>query len=137
MAKSDLILLHAPSNYDFRERAIMYGPISDVIPSTPIFEMYPIGLVSIGAHLERNGIRTRIINIANRMLKDPRFNVEQFIKKLSASAFGIDLHWLPHAHGSLELAKIVKTLHPSTPVIMGGLSTDPIDKQQFSLWLFA
>ncbi len=122
MAKADLILLHAPSNYDFRERAIMYGPISDVIPSTPVFEMYPIGLVSIGAYLERNGVPTRIINIANRMLKDPKFDVERFIRKLSASAFGIDLHWLPHAHGSLELARIVKSLHPSTPVIMGGLS---------------
>jgi hypothetical protein len=89
MAKPDLILLHAPSNYDFRERAIMYGPISDVIPSTPIFEMYPIGLVSIGAYLEKNGIHTRIVNIANRMLKDREFNVEQYIGKLSAAAFGI------------------------------------------------
>jgi B12-binding domain/radical SAM domain protein len=123
MAKPDLILLHAPSNYDFRERAIMYGPISDVIPSTPIFEMYPIGLVSIGAYLEKNGIHTRIVNIANRMLKDKSFNVERFIGKLSATAFGIDLHWLPHAHGSLELARIVKELHPSMPVIMGGLSS--------------
>jgi B12-binding domain/radical SAM domain protein len=122
MTKPDLILLHAPSNYDFREHAIMYGPISDVIPSTPVFEMYPIGLVSIGAYLERNRVHTRIINIAYRMLKDPKFDVEQFIKKLSASAFGIDLHWLPHAHGSLELARIVKRLHPSTPIIMGGLS---------------
>jgi len=122
MTKPDLILLHAPSNYDFREHAIMYGPISDVIPSTPVFEMYPIGLVSIGAYLERNGVHTRIINIAYRMLKDRKFDVEQFIKKLSASAFGIDLHWLPHAHGSLELARIVKRLHPSTPIIMGGLS---------------
>ncbi|HEY49879.1 MAG TPA: TIGR04190 family B12-binding domain/radical SAM domain protein, partial [Dehalococcoidia bacterium] len=122
MAKSDLILLHAPSNYDFRERAIMYGPISDVIPSTPVFEMYPIGLVSIGAYLERNGVNTRIINIANRMLKDRKFNVERFLGKLSASAFGIDLHWLPHAHGSLELAAVVKRLHPTIPVIMGGLS---------------
>jgi len=129
MAKPDLILLHAPSNYDFRERAIMYGPISDVIPSTPVFEMYPIGLVSIGAHLERNGIHTRIINIANRMLKDPKFNVERFISKLSAQAFGIDLHWLPHAHGSLELAKIVKQLHPSTPVVFGGLSSSYFHKE--------
>ena len=23
-------------------------------------------------------------------------------------AFGIDLHWLPHAHGSIEIAKIVQ-----------------------------
>ena len=122
MAKPDLILLHAPSNYDFRERAIMYGPISDVIPSTAVFEMYPIGLVTIGGHLERNGINTRIVNIANRMLQDPRFDVERFLEKLSAKAFGIDLHWLPHAHGSLELAKIAKKYHPSTPVIMGGMS---------------
>ncbi len=129
MAKPDLILLHAPSNYDFRERAIMYGPISDVIPSTPIFEMYPIGLVSIGAYLEKNGIHTRIVNIANRMLKDKGFNVERFVGKLSAAAFGIDLHWLPHAHGSLELARIVKELHPSTPVIMGGLSSTYFHKE--------
>ena len=129
MAKPDLILLHAPSNYDFRERAIMYGPISDVIPSTPIFEMYPIGLVSIGAYLEKNGIHTRIVNIANRMLKDKGFDVKRFVGKLSAAAFGIDLHWLPHAHGSLELARIVKELHPSTPVIMGGLSSTYFHKE--------
>jgi len=122
MAKADLILLHAPSNYDFRKRSIMYGPISDVIPSTAVFEMYPIGLVSIGAHLDRNGINSRIINIANRMLKDDSFDVEKFIGKLRARAFGIDLHWLPHAHGSLALAEIVKRAHPTTPVIMGGLS---------------
>jgi len=129
MAKPDLVLMHAPSNYDFRERAIMYGPISDVIPSTPIFEMYPIGLVSIGAHLEKNGIHTRIVNIANRMLRDKGFNVERFVSKLSGAAFGIDLHWLPHAHGSLELARIVKELHPSTPVIMGGLSSTYFHKE--------
>ena len=129
MAKPDLVLMHAPSNYDFRERAIMYGPISDVIPSTPIFEMYPIGLVSIGAYLEKNGIHTRIINIANRMLKDKGFDVERFLGKLSAAAFGIDLHWLPHAHGSLELARIVKELHPYTPVIMGGLSSTYFHKE--------
>jgi B12-binding domain/radical SAM domain protein len=122
MARAELILLHAPSNYDFRRRAIMYGPISDVIPSTAVFEMYPIGLVSIGAHLETNGVHTRIINIANRMLKKRSFDVERFVGGLQARAFGIDLHWLPHAHGSLALAEIVKSAHPTTPVIMGGLS---------------
>jgi radical SAM superfamily enzyme YgiQ (UPF0313 family) len=91
--------------------------------------MYPIGMVSIGAYLERNGIHTRIINIANRMLKDRKFNAEDFISKLSAKAFGIDLHWLPHAHGSLELASIVKKYHPSTPLIMGGLSSTYFHKE--------
>src|SRR5665647_244107 len=38
-------------------------------------------------------------------------------------AFGIDLHWMPHAHGSVEIAKICKKYHPSTPVIFGGLTS--------------
>lgn len=122
MSKPDLVLLHAPSNYDFRKRSIIYGPISDVVPSTPIFEMYPIGFISIAGHLEKGGVRTRIVNIANRMLTEPDFDVERFLSKLRPLAFGIDLHWLPHAQGSLELAKVVKKLHPSIPVIFGGLS---------------
>jgi len=122
MSRPEFVLLHAPSNYDFRKRSIVYGPISDVIPSSPIFEMYPIGFMSIAAHLEKNGVSTRIVNIANRMLSDSGFDVERFIAKLKPVAFGIDLHWLPHAQGSLELARVVKRLHPSIPVIFGGLS---------------
>ncbi len=123
MPKADLVLLHAPSDMRFREAPIVYGPISDVIPSTPIFVMYPIGFVSIAGYLERNGFRVQIVNIANRMLRDPNFNVDNFVKKLSASAFGIDLHWLPHASGSLDLAQTLKKHHPQTPVIFGGLSS--------------
>ena len=44
-------------------------------------------------------------------------------RKLDPVAFGIDLHWLPHAHGSIEVARIVKKHHPETPVIFGGLSS--------------
>ncbi|MEW6188795.1 MAG: TIGR04190 family B12-binding domain/radical SAM domain protein [Actinomycetota bacterium] len=122
MAKPDLILLHAPSVYDFRKMPIMYGPVSDVIPSGPIFEMYPIGFATIAEYLERSGLSVRIINIAVRMMKSPRFDVEKLIRSLDAQAFGIDLHWLPHAHGSLEIAKIIKKYHPHTPVIFGGFS---------------
>jgi len=118
----DLILLHAPSVYDFREKTILYGPISDVIPSTPIFEMYPIGFSSISEYLNHHGFRVRIINLAYKMIKDKGYNVENTIKKLKCRAFGIDLHWLPHAHGSLEIAKICKKYHPDTPVIFGGYS---------------
>ena len=120
--KFDLVLLHAPSVYDFRKNALLAGPISDVVPSSPVFEMYPIGLTSIAEYLERNGLRVKIINIANRMLMDEKFDVEKKLKKIKTKAFGIDLHWLPHAHGSIELARIVKKLHPDTPMVFGGLS---------------
>jgi B12-binding domain/radical SAM domain protein len=122
-ARADLILLHAPSVYDFRQLPILFGPISDLVPSTPIFEMYPIGFSSIAEHLERNGIRVRIINLALRMLKDKNFDAEKLIAKLKPRAFGIDLHWLPHAHGSLEVAALCKKHHPEIPVVFGGYSS--------------
>jgi B12-binding domain/radical SAM domain protein len=122
MPDPDLILLHAPSVYDFRERTIMHGPISDVIPATPVFEMYPLGWVSMTGYLEQAGINTRIINIAVKMLKNPNLDVERLISKLRAKAIGFDLHWLTHAAGSLDLAAITKKHHPDTPILLGGLS---------------
>ncbi len=122
MTGVDLVLLHAPSVYDFRKLPAMYGPISDVVPSTPVFEMYPLGFVSMVGYLEQNGYKARIINLAVKMLKDPRFDAEKFIKKLDAKVFGFDLHWLPHAAGSLDLAEIVKKHHPDAPILLGGLS---------------
>lgn len=127
--KYDLVLLHAPSVYDFRKNSLLAGPISDVVPSSPVFEMYPIGITSIAEYLERYGLRVKIINIANRMLMSEKFDVEAKLKNIDTKAFGIDLHWLPHAHGSIELAKILKKLHPNTPVIFGGLSATYYHKE--------
>lgn len=121
--KKDLIFLHAPSVYDFRKDTTMFGPISDVVPSSPTFEMYPVGITSIAETLEHNGFNVQIINVAYRMLKDKDYDPEQVIASLKPTAFGIDLHWLPHAHGSIELAKICKKYHPDIPVIFGGLSS--------------
>lgn len=123
MTTTDLILLHAPSVYDFRRESILYGPVSDLVPSTPVFEMYPIGFTTMAEYLERHGMRTRILNLAVRMLDDVNFDVEKHIAGLDSLAFGIDLHWLPHAHGSIEVARIVKRFHPDRPVIFGGFSS--------------
>jgi B12-binding domain/radical SAM domain protein len=122
MANIDLILLHPPTLYDFRNRPGIHGPISDVVPSTPIFEMYPIGFASLSEYLERYGLEVRIINIAMKMLKDEKFDVERLIQKNKPVAFGIDLHWMAHVQGALALAEMIKRFHPNTPVILGGLS---------------
>jgi B12-binding domain/radical SAM domain protein len=118
----DLVLLHAPSVYDFRRRSILYGPVSDVVPSTQVFEMYPVGFLNILGHLERHGYRVRIANVALRMLQSRRFDAEKLIRGLKPRMFGVDLHWMVHAQGSLELAALVKKHHPETPVVFGGLS---------------
>ncbi len=122
MSRADLVLLHAPSVYDFRERSIMYGPVSDMVPSSPVFEMYPLGFTTMAEYLERSGLRVRIVNLAVLMLNRKGFDVERAIRSMDPMAFGIDLHWLPHAHGAVEIARLCKRHHPDTPVIMGGLS---------------
>ena len=116
-------MLHAPRVYDFRKKPIFYGPVSDVIPSSPVFEMYPIGFMTISAHLQRAGFRTRIVNIANLMLSDPKFDAEKRIAGLDADVYFIDLHWMPHAHGALELAKLVKKHHPDARTELGGFTS--------------
>ncbi len=120
---ADLILLHPPSVFDFRDHPIMFGPISDVIPSTAIFEMYPVGFTAMAEYLDRKGFKVRIINLALRMLKSRKYDPEAVIRTLKPKAFGIDLHWLPHVQGSLKVASICKKLHPDIPVIMGGFSS--------------
>ncbi|MBW2149491.1 MAG: TIGR04190 family B12-binding domain/radical SAM domain protein [Deltaproteobacteria bacterium] len=120
--QTDLVLLHAPSVYDFRRESIMFGPISDVIPSTTQFEMYPVGFSSLVEYLGRHGFGVRILNLAYRMVTNPQYDVEKELARVHTRAFGIDLHWLPHAHGSVEIARICKRLHPRVPVIFGGYS---------------
>ncbi len=120
--RRDLILLHPPALYDFRTRSAFLGPVADAVPSTAIFEMYPVGLTSIAAYLERNHYNVEIANLAYRMLQDRGFDVEREIARLDAPVFGIDLHWLPHVQGSLRIAEMVKALHPRAQVLMGGLS---------------
>lgn len=120
--KTDLVLLHPPSVYDFREMLLVPSPIADLVPSGPFFEMYPIGFSHLGEYLERHGMRVRVINLAARMLKEPRLDVPRLIRRLEPRAFGVGLHWLPHAHGALEIAGLCKREHPGIPVIAGGYS---------------
>jgi B12-binding domain/radical SAM domain protein len=123
MAKEDLILIHAPSVYDFRKESLFYGPVSDLVPSTPVFEMYPFGFTTMAVQLAKAGYRVRIINLASMMLNDPDLDVERFLGRLRSAVFGLDLHWLPHAHGSLAIAEILRRLHPDSKILFGGFSS--------------
>lgn len=118
----DVALIHAPSVFDFRDQVILQGPVADVIPSTDEFEMYPIGLTAIAGYLERNNYNVRIVNLAYRMLRSRSFDPERHLRRIHASVFGIDLHWLPHAHGALAVAELIKRVHPGSAVLIGGMS---------------
>jgi B12-binding domain/radical SAM domain protein len=119
----DLLLLHPPSVYDFREKSILYGPVSDMVPSSVMFEIYPIGFLTMAGYLKQQGMQVRIVNLALRMLTDDHFDVRKFLARQRPRAIGIDLHWMPHCHGAIEIARLAKEVHPEVPVIFGGLSS--------------
>jgi len=120
--KADLTLVHPPSIYDFRKRNIKAGPISDVVPSTPIFEMYPMGFISMLSYLIKNGYNSRICNVATMMVMSKKFDVEKYLRSIESEVFGIDLHWLPHVQGAINIARLIKKSHPDKPVLLGGFS---------------
>ena len=122
---ADLFLVHAPSVYDFRERDDMlfaYLSDSDSVNVTSIYEMFPIGWFSIKQRLAEHGLDTKIVNVASLMLMHPTLDVEGLLARMSAPVFGFDLHWMTQCHGAIELAAVVKRLHPEALVIFGGIS---------------
>src|SRR5579859_4223253 len=124
--KADLFLLHAPSVYDFRERddiLFAYLSDSDSVNVTSIYEMYPLGFFAIKQRLREHGFNAEIVNLASLMLMHPRLNVDALLARLQAPVFGLDLHWMAHCHGSIEIAKRVKAIHPEALVIFGGISS--------------
>ncbi len=121
MADPHLILLHPPSTYDYHTHRRVYGLLAGSIPSSPLYEYFPLGFLSILEYLKRHGFSTRIVNLAAKA-KSRRFRVGRFISSLNPQAFGIGFHWLVHANGALETCRMVKRHHPHTPVILGGLS---------------
>ncbi|MFY2561189.1 cobalamin-dependent protein [Corallococcus terminator] len=123
--RADLFLLHAPSVYDFRERddlLFAYLSDSDSVNVTSIYEMYPIGFFSIQEHLRKHDLSVKIVNVAALMLKHPELDVDQLLGRLEAPVFGLDLHWMAQCHGTIELAKRIKLVHPDAVIICGGIS---------------
>src|SRR5271155_167609 len=97
--KYDVILVHAPSVYDFRERddiLFAYLSNSDSVHVSPIFEMPPVGILALQQHLEKQGLAVDFFNVASQMLRHPDFDVRKFFEDTPADFIGIDLHWLVH-----------------------------------------
>jgi clorobiocin biosynthesis protein CloN6 len=122
---ADLFLLHAPSVYDFRERDDMlfaYLSDSDSVNVTSIYEMYPIGWFSIKQRLAEHGFDAKIVNVAALMLMYPELDVKRLLGRLEAPVFGFDLHWMTQCHGAVELAAVLKQVHPDALTVFGGIS---------------
>ena len=75
MMHYDVLLIHPPAIYDFREKVIFYGPIAlTVSESTNQFMTPPVGMLSIADYLDRNGYKVLVDNINERMITSESFD---------------------------------------------------------------
>ncbi|MFC1846459.1 radical SAM protein [Chloroflexota bacterium] len=119
----DLVLIHPPAIYDFREKVIFPGPVTYTAHrSTGQFIIPPVGMLSIADYLDRNGYSVLVDNIGNRMVNNKHFDAEKHIGNLSAKVYGVGLHWCHHSQGAIEIARLCKKLHPDAMVVLGGLT---------------
>lgn len=124
--RTDLLLIHPPAFFDFRGRSDVSFPYlstSGDVPITPLYEYFPLGFKTLQRFLGERGHDVRIVNLASVLLKFPATDVRAFLGVVETRLFGIDLHWMVHVQGALEVAALVKEVHPDVPVVLGGLSS--------------
>ncbi len=123
---ADLLLMHAPAFFDFRERRDIYFPFlgtSGDVPITPLYEYFPVGFKTLKRFLTDRGHDVKLINLSTILLRYPRLDFEVLIDAFDVRLIGIDLHWMVHVQGSLAVAKQIKKSRPDIPVIFGGISS--------------
>lgn len=123
---ADLLLVHPPAYFDFRNERKIYFPFmstSGDVPITPVYEFYPLGFKSLKKHITSAGYEVKIFNLCSFLLQEPDTDIERVLKIIDAKIVGLDLHWMVHVQGALKVAELLKKLHPDTIILLGGISS--------------
>ncbi len=123
--KVDLLLLHAPAVFDFRERGDLWFPFLSTagdVPITPLYEYFPMGFRSLRSSLREAGHEVRILNLATLLLRYPFLDLDPLLDRLETPLIGMDLHWMVHVQGVLELARRIRRRKPECRILLGGIS---------------
>lgn len=122
----DIVFLHAPAYFDFRNEDKIYFPFlstSGDVPITPAYEFFPLGFKSLKKYIGDHGHKVKIMNLCSYMLQNPHEDVIEYLKNIHSNIIGIDLHWLVHVQGALAVAKELKKIHKDTYILFGGISS--------------
>lgn len=140
--RADLVLLHAPAFFDFRNRRDVYFPFlgtSGDVPITPLYEYFPVGFKTLQRHLGDRGHDVRIVNLASLLVRYPHLDADRLLSAIEAPVVGIDLHWMIHVQGALAIAERLKALRPEVKILLGGISAtyyaDELVRYPFVDWV--
>jgi clorobiocin biosynthesis protein CloN6 len=129
---ADLLLVHAPAFFDFRERRDIYFPFpgtSGDVPITPLYEYFPLGFKTLQRYLGERGYCVKLLNLSSILLRYPKIDIDMLIGAIDAKLIGIDFHWMVHVQGSLATAERIKALHKDVPMMLGGISSTYFAKE--------
>ena len=124
--RADLLLVHAPAVFEFRGRRDIYFPFlgtSGDVPITPLYEYFPVGFKTLQRYLGDRGHDVKLLNLASLLVRYPHLDVSTLFAAIDAKLVGIDLHWMIHVQGALDIAERLKAARPDLPIVFGGISS--------------
>jgi len=107
----DIIFIHPPRNLEY---------LSSNIKSRSSYIMMPMGLFGMADLLDREGFHVKIINYPLEIHLDPDFSIIKYLAKLNPKVVGVDLHWVLHSAGSVDILKLIKNQFPRYFTLLGG-----------------
>lgn len=123
---ADILLVHAPAVFEFRDRRDIYFPFlgtSGDVPITPLYEYFPVGFKTLQRFLGDRGHVVRLLNLASLLVRYRYLPIDDVIDAIDAKVVGIDLHWMIHVQGSIALAERIKARRPELTILFGGISS--------------
>lgn len=113
MTNLDVLFIHPPRNFKYlRSNSKRRGS----------FLVFPMGLLSMSDLLAREGYTAKILNYTLEYIIDRKFSLLQYLKTTKPKVVGVDLHWILHASGAIDILRFVKTHFPNTFTLLGGYS---------------
>lgn len=88
---------------------------------TDDYFILPVGIPALMNLLKKKGYKVRGVNLGlEKYLHKKRFNLNKILFENPAKIYAIDLHWYLHLFSGIKLIKYLKTINPSSIIILGG-----------------
>ncbi|TFF97526.1 MAG: hypothetical protein EU541_08125 [Promethearchaeota archaeon] len=111
MKNYDIIFIHPPRNLEY---------LSSNVKARSSYIMMPMGLFGMADLLHRKGFNVKIINYPLEILLNPDFSLIKYLTQLNPKVVGVDLHWVLHSAGGLDILKLIKHQLPDCFTLLGG-----------------
>ena len=95
----------------------------DKFASCAPYPFIPVGVVGLMNLLRSSDWQVAGLNLPIELIIEPTFNFHSWLaQQTQPKLVMIDLHWYEHSFGALEVAKAVKSVWATVPIVIGGLT---------------